>query len=136
MAAKKKVERIRINKSERPKSPVHVGHLVWLFLNQIHLKRNKLAEATNRSLITVSRQLRKPSMQVAELFEFCHVLKHNFFEELAAHLPVEYSTTASALAQKHAAMEEEISRLLQENETLKLENKKLNERVDTLIKKL
>ena len=75
-------------------------------------------------------------MQVAELFEFCHATKHNFFEDLSAKLPVEYSVAGAALAQKHNAMEGEINRLLQENETLKQENKKLNERVDVLIKKL
>lgn len=82
------------------------------------------------------RQLRKPSMQVAMLYEFSHVLKHNFFEDLAAGLPVEYSKAALETSHKHSAMEEEINRLLQENELLKQENKKLNDRVDLLIKKL
>lgn len=136
MSIKKKVIRTPIKQSQRPKPPVHVGHLVWWHLNKTRQPRALLATVTNRSLTTISRQLRKPSMQVAELFEFCHAVKHNFFEELAARLPAEYSAAASQVVEKHAAMEEEINRLLQENEALKKENIKLNERVDMLIKKI
>lgn len=136
MARKKKVPRVRIKKSERPQPPIHVGHLVWRHMNKHKQPRALLATATNRSLTTIVRQLRKPSMQIAELYEFCEVLKFNFFDELAAKVPVEYSATATEAATRQAAMEEEISRLLLENETLKQENKKLNDRVDLLIKKL
>lgn len=136
MPHRKKIVRNPIKQSERPKPPVHVGHLVWLLLKNRKLNRVLLAKETNRSLTTITRQLQKPSMQVAELYEFCHVLKHNFFEDLAVSLPAEYSKAVLETNQKHAAMEEEISRLLQENEWLKQDNKKLNERVDLLIKKL
>jgi len=136
MSIKKKIKRTPIKQSQRPKPPVHVGHLVWWHLNKVRIPRSLLAKETNRSLTTVSRQLRKSSMQVAELFEFCHVVKYNFFEELAARLPAEYSAAATQAADKNAAMEEEINRLLQENEALKKENIKLNERVDMLITKI
>ena len=136
MARKNKVTRVLVAKSNRPKPPVHVGHLVWRVLINGNQKRTVLAKATNRSLTTISRQLRKPSMQIAELFEFCHAVKHNFFYDLAASLPAEYSSATLQVVEKHTAMEEEISKLLQENELLKQENNKLNERVDLLIKKL
>lgn len=133
---RKRVKRTPIAKSERPKPPVHTGHLVWRYLIDTKQPRALLAKETNRSLTTISRQLRKPSLQVAELFEFCNVVKHNFFEDLAQKLPPEYSTAASDRAKLHAEMEEKIHQLLEENERLKAENKKLDERLDLLLRKL
>lgn len=136
MARRNRPKRVAPARAERPKSPEHVGHLVWKFLIKNRYQRVLLAKETNRSLVTVSRQLRKHSMQVAELFEFCHVLKHNFFDDLAAVLPPEYSSKSADASLKMATMEEQISDLLTANEALKQENKKLTERVDLLIKKL
>ena len=94
-----------------------------------------LAKETNRSVITVTRQLRKPSMQIAELFEFCMVVKHNFFYALGAKLPPEFTGSPDAAAQL-AQQEQTIQQLKTELARLKAENEKLNDRVDLLLKKL
>jgi len=132
---KKRTERAKISRKDRPKPPVHVGHLVWRYLNETRQTRTLLANETNRSLITISRQLRKPSMQVAELFEFCQVLKHNFFQTLSASLPAEFTGNTNSTAQL-TEQQKTIQQLQTEIAELKAENKKLNDRVDLLLKKL
>lgn len=134
---KKKEPRIVPNKNERFKPPVHVGHLVWKHILYIEKQpKNNLAKQTNRSLTTITRQLRRDSLQTTILFEFCHALKRNFFEVLAEALPAEYSQK-TIQAQAHIQkLENNLAQLSKENAELKTENKKLNERVDLLIHKL
>jgi len=135
--SKKKERRVVPKQNERPKPPINVGHLVWRYVKLEEKKpKNMLAKATNRSLTTIMRQLRKPSMQTNVLFEFCHVLKRNFFEDLAETLPVEYSKKATENLQRIQHLENELARQQEENVLLKAENKKLNERVDLLLNKL
>lgn len=132
---KKREKRNPPKKSERPKPPVQVGHLVWRHLINNKLPKTLLAKETNRSLTTVMRQLRKPSMQVAELFEFCNVLKHDFFSTLSQHLPPEFTGRPDYMAQL-AAQEQTIQQLQAEVNRLQQENQKLNDRVDLLLRKL
>jgi uncharacterized protein YlxW (UPF0749 family) len=134
---KKKEPRVVPKRNERFTPPVHVGHLVWRHILYVEKQpKNNLAKHTNRSLATVSRQLRMPSMQTNVLFEFCHVLKRNFFEDLADALPVEYSKKAAEKQQHLQKLENDLVKLQEENVLLKAENKKLNERVDLLLNKL
>ncbi len=136
MGRRRGPKRQPVSKQERPKPPVHVGNLVRRYLREQKIQRAMLAKETNRALITVTRQLRKDSMQVALLFEFCMALKHNFFAELAQALPPDFSGKGVEQKRLFDEMEAQIAALLDENERLKAELKLMSGRFDLLLKKL
>lgn len=72
------------------KAAPHIGRRVKSVLKAEGLTRADIARGTARSLSTVHVQLERSSMQTAILWEICHVLKYNFFADLAAALPEDY----------------------------------------------
>ncbi len=117
---------------KRPKPPIHVGKLISAHLRSQRLSKAMLAKLTNRTNVTISRALKRQTIQVGILFEFSNALKHNFFIALANALPPEFST--EALNQKR--QQQEFEALKGENEELKAQVKTLQEQVNLLIKRL
>lgn len=50
----------------------------------------------NRRYDTVFEFHKKATLQTAILWEICHVLKHNFFNDIAAMLPADFATEVPA----------------------------------------
>ena len=64
---------------------------------------------------------KRPSLQTQSLWELCHALQHNFFQDIAALLPTNYSTTAKESHTKDdtiAQLQQEIIILKAEKEVL------------------
>lgn len=68
----------------------HIGNMLQEFVKQNRIYKSGWAKQSNVSQQTIANYIKTPNMQVATLFKICQVLKHNFFEQIAAqlqHLP-------------------------------------------------
>ena len=100
----------------------HVGNLLKSHINRHRLRRAVLARRLDRSYSTVYNYQESPSMQTHLVWELSTALGHNFFADLAAQLPPEFTTNAPdptlPLRQRIAALEEENKLLKIKVETL------------------
>ena len=100
----------------------HVGQLLKNHIKQHRLHRAVLSRMLNRAYGTVYKYQQNKSMQTHILWELSTALKHNFFMDLAAQLPPDFSTNAPdaslPLLERIAALEEENKLLLTKVETL------------------
>ncbi len=93
--------------------------------NRIKLRRITKASLSRNAGITaqaIEKYLKRPSLQFSILLVLCVAMKHNFFADLAAQLPEEFTTYAP---DPTLALQEEL-------EQLREENKLLRTQVDTL----
>lgn len=103
------------NKNQAP----HIGEILKTYRKQKRIYQSGMSRALNVYYSTVNRYFKKPSMQTTTLWNVCHVLKHNFFADLAAMLPPEFSHGTNTADEKIAALEKEIEKLKIENEVLR-----------------
>ncbi len=75
----------------------HIGKLIFDFFHLHKIKSAFVARKMNRAPITVSRYRKNASIQIGILLEICYVVKHNFFMDIAATLPADFTTQAPAL---------------------------------------
>ena len=101
----------------------NVGEMLKNHIRKNRLHRGVLARIMGKSYNTVYAYQRSQSMSTNVLWKLSTALKHNFFMDLAAQLPPEFSTYAPDPTQPHlqriAALEEEIKMLNAKVETLK-----------------
>jgi hypothetical protein len=89
--------------------------------------KSALARALNRRYETLVDYLKQPSIQISILWEICHVLKHNFFYDIAAQLPADFATNVTkddTQSLKIAELEQQIIKLTAERDVLLQLNKK------------
>ena len=100
----------------------HVGQLLKNHIKKHRLRRGVLAGLLGRSYSTVYNYQESPSTQTHILWELSNALKHNFFMDLAAQLPEDFTTNAPdrslPLQERIAALEEENKMLHAKVETL------------------
>ncbi len=99
----------------------HIGRVLKEYISKKRLNRGVLAKMLARSYSTVYKYQESPSMQTNILWELSTAMKHNFFMDLAAQLPPEFTTNAP---DPTLALLEHIADLEEEN---KLLNAKLEE---------
>lgn len=99
------------------------GQMLRDYINAHRIHQSAMARAMNRRVSCIMDYKKRKSMQTALLWEISIVLKHNFFLDIAAQLPVEFSTDAPYDASK----DEQIARLTAENEKLRTERDLMKE---------
>ena len=71
-----------------------VGNLLANYIEKNRIYKSSLARKMNRSDSTILQFTKQQSVQSSILWEISHALKHNFFADLAAQLPADYTTDA------------------------------------------
>ncbi|MBK5214672.1 MAG: hypothetical protein JJE55_13535 [Flavobacteriaceae bacterium] len=101
----------------------HIGNMLRTHLKKHRLFRSVLARMLGRDYAVVLKFEKKDSLQCSLLWELSMAIKHNFFADLAAQLPPDFSTDAPdptlPFQERIAALEEE--------------NRLLNAKVETLM---
>ena len=100
----------------------HLGKLVKDHITKHKVYRSSLSRYMERQPSTIEYYLKKPTLQTAILWELSTSLKHNFFADLAAQLPADFTTNAPdptlPFKEQIAALEEENKVLTTKVETL------------------
>ena len=102
-------------KYTRVKDMPHVGELLKAFIKKNRWPKSVIARKTLRSPVTIEGFLKRPSLQIAILWEISHATHYNFIADIAAQLPADYSSNAKDGTQE---LQEHIAQLEQELETL------------------
>lgn len=90
----------------------HIGHLIRQAMEQQRVSQAELARRTNLSQTAVTLALRKPTIQVAQLWKIGQALQHNFFTELGNGY---LANTGDAVAtQRELEMEQQLIALQQQ----------------------
>ena len=104
-------------------NPIHIGEVVKKYIDANKIYKSALARKINKSDSIIIRYQKSSTLQTSILFELSHALKHNFFADIAAQLPVEYSTQKTEESAKNIQtildLQKEIERLTIENNLLK-----------------
>src|SRR5690606_24789538 len=101
----------------------HLGTVLKQFMEERRTRKSSLSKILEINPSGITRYLKQPSLQCTVLWRFSYALNHNFFMDLAAQMPPEFTTNAPdptlPLQQRIATLEEE--------------NKLLNAKVETLM---
>ena len=107
---------------ERTTPPPHIGNMLKTLMRNKRLRRAALARNLKKSYSTVYEYQNSETMRTHTLWQLCITLKHNFFADLAAQLPPDFTTNAPdptlPLQERIAALEEENKLLTTKVETL------------------
>ena len=106
---------------KKDRHPIKVGRIL-----SSHLKDNLIQGETLAGLIgkqgqTVSLYRNSPDIRTNTLEDICYALKHNFFQDIANHLPREFSVSPRYNAENLSI----IAQLQEENKVLKIQNELL-----------
>ncbi|WP_347375099.1 hypothetical protein [Aequorivita sp. Q41] len=89
----------------------HLGKLLKAHIIKHSVYRSSLSRYMERQPSTIEYYLKQPTLQTALLWELSTALKHNFFKDLAAQLPADFTTNAPdttlPFQERIAALEEE-----------------------------
>ncbi|MDP2686538.1 MAG: hypothetical protein Q8O62_04915 [Aequorivita sp.] len=103
-------------------STPNLGNMLREHIKTHHIYRSSLARYMERQPPTIEYYLKRPTLQTSILWELSTALKHNFFQDLAAQLPPDFTTNAPdttlPLQERIAALEEENKVLKTKVETL------------------
>ena len=95
----------------------HIGSMLKVHLDKRHIDHARLARAMNKNRTTVWKYDQRDSLQLKILWHLCTVLKHNFFADIAAQLPADYTTNVSP----DTATIDRMAQLESENRDLKMQ---------------
>lgn len=98
-----------------------LGKMLRNYLIKRNLKRKAVALKCGLGENTVYNLELRQHMNTLSLFKLSHGMKHNFFADIAAQLPTDYTTDVKD------AKSEQITALQKEVEHLKMENKLMRE---------
>jgi type III secretory pathway component EscV len=100
----------------------HIGQILTAYYKKKKIYQAALARDMNRTVNTMVSYKKNHSMQTAVLWELCHVLKYNFFADLAVALPDTFGRNNNeALEEKDkeiTTLQAEVTRLQQEKDLL------------------
>ena len=100
---------------------LHAGLMLNTFIKKRRIYKSALARKLEKDYSTLTFYLKNKSMQTDTLLEFSLALKHNFFADIAALLPKEFTTEAIISTEKEeqmALLEKEILMLKAERDVL------------------
>lgn len=83
------------NQKELANSGIDVGALLKSYLASKKIVKSVLARRIGKSNAEILRYQKRASLSTDILLSLSHVLKHNFFLDIAAVLPQEYTTNAT-----------------------------------------
>ena len=100
---------------------VNSGTLIAAYLKKHRIYKAALARMLHRSPTTIYDFMKRSSIQTEILWELSLALKHNFFAEIAALLPADFTPENAALAAKNLEIEQlqqKLERVQSEKELL------------------
>ena len=95
----------------------NTGMMLISYFREKRTRKSALARMLNKRPSTLAGFTKNTSIQTTVLWEICHALKHNFFADMAAMLPENYTTNVKP----NTANEERIAELELQNTVLKAE---------------
>src|SRR6478609_4553075 len=101
----------------------NVGKMLQDCMKLRSLKKSDVANSLGIPNTSVYTCAKSQSLQTSNLLRFCHVLKYNFFADIANSLPKEYEHSKLFISEKDAL----IDSLTEENKKLKHEVELLKE---------
>jgi len=107
--------------SEALKKEINVGAMIDQYLRKNKIAKSAIARVMKRDPSTLASFLKRPSIQVAVLWEFSNAVYYNFFADLAAKIPAHWPPHTNTSADKDteiAALKAEIEKLKTEKELL------------------
>jgi len=93
----------------------HIGNMLQNRIKLRRISKAALSRNAGRAPQTIQRYLKRPSLQFSILWELCVAMRHNFFADLAAQLPADFTTYAP---DPTLALQEELEQLREENKLL------------------
>ncbi len=85
----------------------HVGELLTQYFEEHRTYKSALARVLKKHKSVILHYQKRSTLQFRILWELSHALEHNFLQDLADHLPSEYTTNAV----REALRDEEVERL-------------------------
>ncbi|HAT67866.1 MAG TPA: hypothetical protein DCS66_25245 [Flavobacteriaceae bacterium] len=102
-------------KSKETNMP-HIGKLIRTYIKKHHIAKSAIARKMDRNRATVERLVKRPSIQLAILWEISEILQYNFIADVAAQLP---NTYGNNVPDHTLPLQEELQTLKEENKILK-----------------
>ncbi len=96
---------------------LHIGQLLKSYIDRNKIFKSVLARKLNSRDAQIIRYQKSASLKTEVLLALCHALKHNFFTDIAALLPSDYSTDVP----KDTTYQEQIAQLKEQVKTLESE---------------
>jgi len=100
-----------------------IGVMIESYLTEKRIHKAVLARELSVSFQQLIRIRKQNNMQVSRLWQFSHILKHNFIADIAAQLPSGYTgALQDALAEKDkqiAALQNELAAMAKERDIYK-----------------
>ncbi|MES2543938.1 MAG: hypothetical protein V4548_03570 [Bacteroidota bacterium] len=103
------------------KNTLHIGNMLQDYFNKNGVSKAALSRALQTAPSSLEARLKKATMPTDFLLKISTLLEHNFFADIAATLPLEFSSDTQRDAtqeEKIATLELELKLLQRENETL------------------
>jgi len=100
---------------------LNTAQIIGLYFVKNRTRKAALARRLHKNISHIMGLQKKPSIQTQTLWELCHALEHNFFLDIAAQLPIDYSTNAPANHDKDqiiALLQQQILKLQTEKDVL------------------
>ncbi|MGL4363724.1 MAG: hypothetical protein ACRCSB_00790 [Bacteroidales bacterium] len=116
------------------------GKMLDTYIKEKRIYQSALCRLLNRHQTSVSTFRKTATMQTAILWEICHALKHNFFADIAAQLPPDFSTNGlnnpiNPQDTELESLKAEIAQLKTEKEQLRTEKEWLEKMIDKFLDK-
>ena len=103
---------------KKERNTISIGKLLDAHLRNNAIFGEQLATLVGVQGQTVSKYRTVSSMKSSTIEDICYALEHNFFQDMANHLPREFSVNADL----NSANQELIAQLQEENKVLRIEN--------------
>jgi hypothetical protein len=113
---------------KKSKNNINIGRMLTQYMMKNKLTKSELALLINKHRVTVMKYTENESMQTNTLIDISYALKHNFLQDVANGLPIDF-TSNKPIDPERAAQEEAqktlIAQLKEENNTLRIQNELL-----------
>ena len=97
------------------KQSPHIGNMLQARIKFRRISRASVARLLKRAPQTFNEFTKRHTLQTEILWQICNAMKHNFFADLAAQLPPDFSSNAP---DNTLALQEELEQLREENKML------------------
>lgn len=112
------------------KNTIHIGKLLQDYIKENNVSKAALSRALDQNAANFEVRLKQPWIRTDILLKISHLLRHNFFADIAASLPKEF--TSNQVIDK--TKDEQISALELEIKILKRERDMLSSLISERIK--
>jgi len=113
---------------KKSKNNINIGKMLTQYMMKNKLTKSELALLINKHRVTVMKYTENESMQTNTLIDISYALKHNFLQDVANGLPIDF-TSNKPIDPERVAQEEAqntlIAQLKEENNTLRIQNELL-----------